>query len=142
MKNGTYMAYGNKWTKPSEIINYKIKINCCKGRFAIIGIASSDKILDKNVFYQYNLIPLNHYYGFKTNKNIFYNGKRSHRTYGQNYSTDDIIEMCVDLENYQLSYKINNKYLGIAFKKLFKTKYKLAIYLRYVDDEITIIELN
>ena len=127
-----------KWIEEGEIINYKIKINHAHGSLAFIGIASCDDIVDKNIFYLNS--RNDYYYGFKNKDTVlFYNDKAE--KYGEQYLTGDIIEMCVDLQNYRLSYKRNNKYLGIAVPNLYITRYKLAITLVYVDDEMTIMVL-
>ena len=132
-------AYGNTWIEQGEIINYKIKIDHVKGTMAFIGIASCDNVINKNIFYSKN--HSNHYYGFKNmDTYVFYNDEAVQ--YGQQYITGDIMEMCFDLKNYQLSYKRNNQDLGIAFDKLYQTKYKLAIVLIHIGDKMTIIELN
>ena len=49
--------------------------------------------------------------------------------YGVKCKEDDIVSMIVDLENYQIRYKVNDQELGVAFKDIKQTSYKVAVYL-------------
>ena len=58
--------------------------------------------------------------------------KPSDQDYGEKFNKEgDIMFIDLDLINYTLSYTINNKQHGIAFKNIKKTNYRLAISLWY-----------
>ena len=62
------------------------------------------------------------------------------QTYGEKACVSgDIIEMILDLDNYKLSYIINEKDQGIAFENVEPTEYKVAVTLYEYDDKISLI---
>ena len=77
-------------------------------------------------------------------KNLFNNGyifcNHTAQVYGERYVDGDTIEMCVDLKNYQLSYTLNDKDLGIAYNNLYKSRYKLAVALYYQYNCVTVMD--
>ena len=61
--------------------------------------------------------------------------------YGQNHNFKggDIIDMILDLDKLQLSYKVNDTDLGVAFSKIEPTSYRACIDICSEDDSVQII---
>eukprot|EP01084_Bolivina_argentea_P286703 491858_1 len=78
-------------------------------------------------------------YGYNS-KGYIYNDKKK-KKYGKQYKDTDIITVCLDLNNYTLSYYLNNMDLGIAYKlpKNKKKDYKVAVSTYHIDDEFELL---
>ena len=51
------------------------------------------------------------------------------KSYGANCKDGDIVEMILNLEEYTLSFKVNDIDYGVAFEDIEKTKYRAAIFM-------------
>ena len=64
---------------------------------------------------------------------------RTESDYGTKCKLDDIVTMIVDLENYQIKYKVNDFDYGVAFSDVEHAKYRIAVYLYEKGSEVEII---
>ena len=70
-------------------------------------------------------------YGYTTSQGVIESEVNGYfeTKYGTRCNEGDIVKMTVDLDNYQLKYKVNDKDFGIAFDNIQKNTYKIALYL-------------
>ena len=73
-------------------------------------------------------------------KGFIYNDKKK-KKYGQEFKDGDIITVTVNLNDYTLSYSINDKDFSVAYKlpKNKKKDYKLAVSTYHIDDEFELL---
>ena len=76
------------------------------------------------------------YYGSKWEKEHF----NQSTDYGIKCKLNDIVTMIVDLEKNQLSYKVNEQNLGIAFDEIPDTEYRVALYLYEKSSKVQLIQ--
>ena len=131
-------TFGEYKATSSTVTKWNIKILKLGGtkKPIMIGIVES-KRATLNMIKRIGDYP----YGFGYNsKGFIYNDKKK-KKYGQQYKDGDIITITLNLNDYTLSYSINDKDLGIAYKlpKNKKKDYKVAVSTYHIDDEFELL---
>ena len=122
------VAYLSKILVPETGIHkWKFKIICVSVYTTIIGIWKTRFALD--LFAElWQTRARGKFYGWSaTHRCITAGDNRIGKNYGSAIKSEDIIEMIVDLDKYQIRYIHNNEDLGVAFTEIEKTTYRVCM---------------
>ena len=142
--NGSNLAFLSKEVSGGvHEWKFMIKEYCAKGHNLEIGIWKTRYKFntDSSVWHSTNIGKA---YGWRLNqcKTTRGDGKQQKDYANRTCDKGDMINMILDLNKCTLSYKLDNKNLGVAFKDIEKTTYCAVVGVYYGKDEIELISYH